>query len=201
MRSPLLLLLLLPVISVGQVSEKYEVDNDYVKGLIEKYKKEYRGPYRDLRWFCDDGTLNPPKEPCENGGVQHARYLDEVIKLGENSHIFLGQILASTDYEAFWDADNDQSRMKQYMLEKYLKSVDDGWINRRAQFYRGHIQSEDETEWGKNFFLWLFEKPGILEKEFYLIRQAIKDIPHSGDDNVAQLMRSQSKAIADSYSR
>ena len=197
----LLLLLLLPVIAFGQVSEKFEVDNDYVKGLIEKYKKEYRGPYRDLRWFCNDGTLNPPKEPCESGGVQHARYLDEVIKLAETSHIFLGQILASTDYEAFWDADNDQSRMKQYMLEKYLKSVDDGWINRRAQFYRGHIQSEDETEWGKNFFLWLLEKPGVLEKDFYLVRQAAKDIPHSGDDNVAQLMRSQSKAIADAYSR
>ncbi len=196
-----LLFLLLPVLAFGQVSEKYEVDNDYVKGLIEKYKKEYRGPYRDLRWFCNDGTLNPPKEPCESGGVQHARYLDEVIRLAETSHIFLGQILASTDYEAFWDADNDQSRMKQYMLEKYLKSVDDGWINRRAQFYRGHIQSEDETEWGKNFFLWLLDKPGVLEKDFYLIRQAAKDIPHSGDDNVAQLMRSQSKAIADDYSR
>ena len=201
MKTRLLLLLLLPVFAFGQVGEKYEVDNDYLKGLVEKYKEAYRGPYRDLRWFCDDGTLNPPKEPCENGGVQHARYLDEVIQLGENSHIFLGQILASTDYEAFWDGENDQSRMKQYMLEKYLKSVDDGWINRRAQFYRGHIQSEDETEWGKNFFGWLLEKPGVLEQNFYLIRQAIKDIPHSGDDNVAQLMRSQSKAIADAYSR
>ncbi len=199
MKKKVFLLFLLPLITMGQVSEKFEVDNKYVRDLIDKYKKEYRGPYKDLRWFCNDGTLNPPKEPCENGGVQHARYSDEVVALGEKSHVFLGQILASTDYEAFWDAPNDHSRLKQYMLEKYLKSVDDGWVNRKAQFYRGHVQSEDESEWGKNFFLWLLEKPGVLENNFYLVRQAVKDIPHSGDDNVAQLMRSQSKAIADAY--
>jgi hypothetical protein len=199
MKKTLLLLFLVPLFSMGQVSEKFPVDDDYVRGLIEKFKKESRGPYKDLRWFCDDGTLNPPKEPCESGGVQHARYADEVVALGEKNHVFLGQILASTDFEAFWDAPNDHSRLKQYMVEKYLKSVDDGWINRRAQFYRGHIQAEDESEWGKNFFLWLLEKPGVLEENFYLVRQAVKDIPHSGDDNVAQLMRSQSKAIADAF--
>lgn len=199
MKKYLLLFLLIPVISIGQVSETFEVDDDYVKGLIAKFKDEYRGPYKDLRWFCNDGTQNPPKEPCENGGVQHARYSEEVVTLGEKNHIYLGQILASTDYEAFWDAPNDHSRLKQYMLEKYLKSVDDGWINRKAQFYRGHLQAEDESEWGKNFFLWLLEKPEILDQNFYLIRQAVKDIPHSGDNNVAQLMRSQSKTIADAY--
>ena len=193
------LLLLLPFLLPAQVSETHPVDNDYVASLIEKYKTAYRGPYKDLRWFCNDGTLNPPKEPCESGGVQHARYSDEVVALGEKSHLFLGQILASTDFEAFWDAPNDHSRLKQYMIEKYLKSVDDGWVNRKAQFYRGHVQAEDESEWGKNFFLWLLEKPEVLQDNFYLVRQAVKDIPHSGDDNVAQLMRSQSKAIADTY--
>lgn len=199
MRAAVFLLFLLPVLTRGQVSERFEVDNAYVKGLVQQYKKEARGPYKYLRWFCDDGTVNPPDQPCEGGGVQHAQYRDEVVKLGEDSHIYLGQILASTDHEAFWDAGNDQSRMKQYMLEKYLKSVDDGWINRKAQFYRGHLQAEDESEWGKNYFLWLLDRPGVLSKNFYLIRQAVKDIPHSGDDNVAQQMRSQSKAIADAY--
>ena len=52
---------------------------------------------------------------------------------------------------------------------------------------------------GTTFFLWLLEKPDVLQDNFYLVRQAVKDIPHSGDDNVAQLMRSQSKAIADAY--
>ncbi|WP_235817877.1 hypothetical protein [Formosa haliotis] len=179
--------------------EKPSVDNAYIKNLISKYKKDVRGPYRDIRWFCDDGTLNMPKEPCENGGVQHARYKDEVVALGEKSHVYLGQILASTDPEAFWDKANYHSRLKQYIVEKYLKSVDDGWINRRAQFYRGAFQVEDEEAWGKSFFKWLLQNEEYITKHFYLIRQAVKDIPHSEDDNVAQLMRSQSKVLAEEY--
>ena len=38
-----------------------------------------------------------------------------------------------------------------------------------------------------------------LEKNYYLIRQSLKDIPHSGDDNIAQRMRSESKVIAEEF--
>ncbi|MFB9051665.1 PEP/pyruvate-binding domain-containing protein [Formosa undariae] len=179
--------------------DKSAVDNSKIKESISNYKKDIRGPYRDIRWFCDDGTLNMPKEPCEDGGVQHARYKEEVITLGEKSHIYLGQILASTNKDDFWDQDHNHSRLKQYMVENYLKSVDNGWIHRRAQFYRGAIQVEDEQAWGKAFFIGLLKNDEVITKDFYLIRQAVKDIPHSEDDNVAQLMRSQSKVLAEEY--
>ena len=39
----------------------------------------------------------------------------------------------------------------------------------------------------------------MVTDNFYLIRQSLKDIPHNGDDNVAQLMRSESKVISDLY--
>ncbi|WP_435134715.1 PEP/pyruvate-binding domain-containing protein [Formosa sp. A9] len=175
------------------------VSNEALKGLVKKYKSDVRGPYRDIRWFCDDGTINMPKEPCEDGGVQHARYKDEVIALGESNHIYFGQILASTNQDAFLDREHNFSRLKQYLLERYLKSVDDGWINRKAQYYRGHIQAEDEQAWGKDFFIKVLKHDEFLTKHFYLLRQAVKDIPHAGDDNVAQLMRSQSKVLAENY--
>ncbi|MGJ5642606.1 PEP/pyruvate-binding domain-containing protein [Formosa sp. S-31] len=190
--------LLLSYFGYAQQSEA-EFTNEIITGLIEKYKKDVRGPYRDIRWFCDDGTINMPKEPCEDGGVQHARYKDEVIRLGDNNHVFFGQILASTPQEDFLDEERNFSRLKQYIVEKYLKSVDDGWINHRAQFYRGAIQAEDEQAWGKDFFTWLLKNDAYLVKHFYLVRQAVKDIPHSGDSNVAQLMRSQSKVLAEEY--
>ncbi|MGI9546623.1 MAG: PEP/pyruvate-binding domain-containing protein [Flavobacteriaceae bacterium] len=172
-----------------------------LKELIERYKKDIRGPYKILNWYCNDGRINPANEPCgdEIGGVQRATYKDEVVRLGQNHHIFLGQILATTDYDAFWDAANNSSRLKQYQLEKYLKSVDNGWINRRAQFYRGAMQAEDEEDWGKKFFEMVLMDDQILEKHFFLLREAAKDIPHSGDDNTAQRMRSESKTIADQY--
>lgn len=175
----------------------HQIDANYINSLIKKFKKDVRGPYKDIRWFCNDGSINMPKEPCEDGGVQHARYKYEVSDLGKKSHVFLGQILASTDFEEFWDNVNYQSRIKQYMLGKYLESVDDGWINKRGRFYRGAFQAEDEQAWGKEFFNWVLLSDNNIKKHYYLLRQAAKDIPHSGDDNVAQLMRSQSKYIAD----
>ncbi|WP_053989859.1 PEP/pyruvate-binding domain-containing protein [Mangrovimonas sp. TPBH4] len=195
----LFFLLCVPIFSFSQHSSTSSVDNAKIKSMISAYKADARGPYRDIRWFCDDGTINMPKEPCEGEGVQHARYKEEVVALGEQSHVYLGQILASTDVGAFWDKENYHSRIKQYMLEKYLKSVDDGWIHRKAQFYRGAIQAEDEEAWGKAFFNELLANDSYIEKHFYFLRQAIKDVPHAGDDNVAQLMRSQSKAVADAY--
>lgn len=200
MRHFIVFLLILPFLGQAQLKDHFQLEPEKLKTTIEKFKKDPRGPYKDLRWFCNDGSINMPKEPCESGGVQHARYKDEVVALGEKSHVYLGQILASTDKEAFWDEDYQNARMKEYQLEKYLKSIDDGWIHRKSQFYRGSIQAEDETAWGKAFFIWLLEKDEPLKRDFYLIRQAIKDIPHTDDSNVAQLMRSQSKAIADDMS-
>ncbi|GJM29743.1 MAG: hypothetical protein DHS20C17_23780 [Cyclobacteriaceae bacterium] len=169
--------------------------------MVRKYKADSRGPYLDLRWFCRDGSFNPPGEPCPKdiGGVQRARYKPEVTALANSDHIFLGQILSTTDKAAFWDQSFNHSRLKQYQLEKWLKSVDDGWISRKAQFYRGAVQAEDEEAWGVEFLKFILANDQNLLADFYLLREASKDIPHRGDDNTAQLMRSQSKVISDSF--
>lgn len=178
-----------------------KIDNDAVKVLLKKYKTDDRGPYKDIRWFCKDSTINMPKEPCgeEIGGNQHARYKDKVEKLAEDHHIFLGQILTNTSRTDFWDANNYHSRLKQYQLEKYLRAIDDGWILRKGQYYRGAIQVEDEEEWGINFFNLILSSEKKITQNFYLIREAAKDIPHAGDNNYTQNIRALSKVIAESY--
>lgn len=66
------LALLLP----GQVLAQ-EVSDAGIRQRIEAYKKDPRGPYKYLRWFCFDGRVNPPQEPCGNNeGVQRAAYKD-----------------------------------------------------------------------------------------------------------------------------
>ncbi len=177
-----------------------KVDNQLIKSRIEQYKNDPRGPYRDIRWFCKDGSTQPPKEPCtEKGGVQRARYKDEIIKLGESNHVYLGQILATTPHDDFWDATNYNSRLKQYQLEKYLRSIDDGWVLRKGQFYRGAYQMEDEEAWGIEFFNWILAKDEVVKSQYFLLRQAIKDIPHKGDDNNTIELRALSKNIADVF--
>jgi len=169
--------------------------------LIERFQADERGPYKDIRWFCPDGTIIPPKEKCsQTGGVQRARYKDEVAALAKDEHLFLGQILSNTPKEDFWDATHKQSRIKQYQVEKYLRAVDDGWILRKAQYYRGAIQVEDEENWGLAFFHWLLADDAVWQKDFFLLRQAVKDIPHQGDNSRSQIVRALSKEIADDYS-
>lgn len=176
-----------------------------IAALIKKYQEDDRGPYRDIQWFCDDGSNISPRDgtcPYESeNNFQHARYKDEVIQLGKDQHIFLGQILTNTRQVAFLDLDNDFSRLKQYQLGDYLANVDDGWVNRKAQYYRGAFQVEDEMAWGREFLNWLMEKDGLVREEFYLVRQAVRTLPHRKENDLMAKVRTDSKTIADSYGK
>ena len=155
-----------------------KIENTQIKSMVEQFKTDPKGPYKDIRWFCPDGTTRPPQERCPEPGLQRARYKDAVNSLGNTNHIYLGQILAKTDFVEFWDEDNYHSRLKQYELEHYLMRTDNGWILRKAQFYRGAFQAEDEENWGIEFFNWLLSDDNRIEQNFFLVREAAKDVPH-----------------------
>ncbi len=176
------------------------VSNEEIRRRIELYKTDPKGPYKEIRWFCKDGSIIPPNEKCPDpGGVQRARYKDEVHNLSLSNHVFLGQILSTTPFPDFWDSENHESRLKQYQLEKYLRGIDNGWILRKAQYYRGAFQAEDEEAWGEYFYDWLLSDDLRIEKQFFLIRQSLKDIPHTGDEQLNQHIRMVSKVISDQY--
>jgi hypothetical protein len=175
-----------------------------IAAMIDKYQDDPRGPYRDIRWFCANGENLTPEEGCpyeDENNFQHARYKGDVIALGEKEHIYLGQILTNTDKSAFWDAKADHSRLKQYMLGNYLAAIDDGWVLRKAQYYRGALQVEDEMAWGREYLNWMMSKEGALKENFYLIRQSVRDIPHRKDSDLTQKVRANSRTIADKYSK
>ena len=175
-----------------------KISDAEIKKRIENYKADPRGPYKAIRWFCVDGTTVPANERCpQPGGVQRAQYKDEVINLQKSNQIYLGQILATTPFEDFWDETNQNSRFKQYMLEKYLVNNDNGWILRKAKFYRGSVQAEDEENWGIKFYDWLLNQNDQINSKYFLIRQSAKYIPHKGDDNETQTIRAVSKQISD----
>ena len=178
-----------------------EFSNATIKQTIQEFKNDPRGPYLRIRWFCSDGTMREPKDPCPDDieGIQHASYKEVTKNLADKNHLYFGEILAEVDKSEFWDTANNQSRLKQYQLGKYLASVDDGWVLRKAQYYRGAIQSEDEEAWGIDFYKDLLKNDERLKDNFYLIRQSLKDIPHSGDDNLSQRLRSESKIIAEEF--
>lgn len=171
-----------------------------IKKQIENYKQDERGPYYRIKWFCKDGSIRDPKDPCPDhigGGIQHASYKTEVTDLAKKHHVYLGNILSFYTYDEFWDQSDNHSRVKQYQLVKYLSTVDDGWIYKKGRYYRGAMQSEDEEAWGKEFYTSILANNKALSSDYYLLRESLKDIPHEGDSNTAQLIRSQSKVLAD----
>lgn len=175
--------------------------DDPVAKLIEKLRGEARGPYKDIRWFCEDGAIIDPKAACPGKGNQHARLNDEVASLATGKNIYLTQILTGTDFVAFWDAKNAQSRLKQYQIEQYLFDTDGGWINEKGQYYRGAKQVEDEMEWGRDFFIEILQDKKVIRDYYLLIRRAAREIPHGIDDSDTRSVRSISQEIADMNSK
>jgi hypothetical protein len=173
-----------------------------VKEMIQEYRNLDRGPYKSINWFCPDGSVRDAKDPCpkELGeGIQHASYRAEVKQLAQKRNIHLGEILASNKTWDFWDGDNNHSRVKQYQLQRYLESVDNGWIQERSRFYRGAKQIEDEEEWGREFYYTVLADNDLINRDFFLLRESLRDIPHDGDTNLAQEIRSLSKVLAERH--
>ncbi len=168
--------------------------------LVEAFKKDPRGPYKRIAWFCPDGTVRGANDPCpEPGGMQHAVPKDVTLQIEQELGIYFGQILAGTPFDIFLDGTNGFSRLKQFQLEKFLRTADDGWIMRRAQHYRGAVQAEDESAWGAEFLAWLLAPDWVLTSQFYLGREISRDIPHREIEGKAPRVRALSKRIADVY--
>ncbi|MDF1699237.1 MAG: PEP/pyruvate-binding domain-containing protein [Saprospiraceae bacterium] len=175
-----------------------QVDHSIVKNLVATYKNDTRGPYKDIRWFCKDGSTREAKDPCpDSGGFQRARYKDEVVNLAQKHNIFLGQILKGNTHEEFYAVNKDHSKAKQYLLEKFLITNDDGWVLKKAQFYRGAFQAEDEEAWGSEFLNWLLEDSRFQNDKYYLNRELTKYLPHGAPNNTVEKIRALSKNVSD----
>ncbi|GAK92227.1 phosphoenolpyruvate synthase [Nonlabens ulvanivorans] len=159
-------ILLLPVFSWSQLYDDVKITSQ-----IDSYRGLDRGPYKEINWFCEDGTIRDAKDPCPDaigGGIQHASYKSDVVSLAKSRHIYLGEILASNDVWGFWDASFNHSRVKQYQLQRYLESVDNGWIQEKSKYYRGAKQIEDEEEWGgRKFYYTILSSNQILDQDFF----------------------------------
>lgn len=167
---------------------------------IELFKTDPRGPYRAIRWFCPDGSVIPPDERCSDpGGLQHAVPKDRVRAIADAHHIYLGQILAGTEFETFLDSGARHARMKQYQMEKFLQASDGGWILRRARYYRGAVQAEDEEAWGQKFLNWLVSRDELLIEQFFLVREIARVISHSANVGRAIRIRALARDIAGAY--
>jgi hypothetical protein len=196
--SPALIVILFVLISVGTGASKTLPDEKTLRSWIQEMKVSARGPFKRIRWFCEDGTIQPPKEyACKDhgGGVQHGEWTDRVKTLRANGY-YIANVFADIDPQALLQNPEHFDIVKQMMVEKFLINADDGWIFRKARFYRGALQAEDEAMSGRNLLLALMAEPKWGEKYLFL-REAVKLFPHGRTGAPISEMRQLSLAIAE----
>jgi len=168
--------------------------------LVQDLKQDPRGPFQGIRWFCPDGSIIAAASRCvEPGGIQHGLLRDAVVRLQRERGIHLGQVLAGTPFESFLDDANRFSRLKQYQMERYLIRTDDGWILRKARYYRGAYQAEDEEDWGRRFLEWALGRDELVRSWFFVLREATRDVPHAATTDLIQDVRAGAKNLSDAY--
>jgi hypothetical protein len=158
-----------------------------------------RGPYRRLRWWCNDGQILPP-EPYAcvpfGGGHQHGEYSADRQRLAELGWS-VGTVLTALSWEEFWDAAHRNQRMRELVLERYLTQTGDGWVMRKARSYRGRIQIEDEEHFGRELLVKLLTHSSWVRKNYLLARELARSLPHHGGEDRTRSIRRLAQDVAE----
>jgi hypothetical protein len=202
----IIFLCLLGLLSFHTISSKAaspEADIDQYRGWIEEMKGLERGPFLRLRWFCNDGTVFPPQSyACRDhgGGYQHGEWNSNTVKLREQGFL-VANVLAGLDAGSLIDGPGFQDLYAQLLIERFLVSADDGWVFRRALFYRGAIQEEDEREAARNLLVEMSSRPYWIGAGFPALRAGVRTLPHGENSASIQRVRQVSASLSDKNSK
>lgn len=169
------------------------------KRIVQEMSGNQRGPYSRIRWYCNDGTVQPPVAyACteRGGGRQHAEYSQDRQRLATLGWS-VGTIFAALPYEELFDAERRQQRLRELPLERYMSDVADGWVLHRARDYRGRVQLEDEVVAGKDLLLQLLAETSWAQDNFLLVQEAARTIPHGDDTDLARTVRRNAISLAE----
>lgn len=171
-----------------------------VQRAITAMKEDPRGPYLRIRWFCNDGTIQPPQGAAcreRGGGVQHAELNDRAKRLAQLD-VHVGTILQATPFDALFDRERDHYRLKELVVAEYLFEIDGGWALKQARFYRGAKQIEDEEARGQEYLQRMLADTSWTRRNFLLTSQLVRTIPHPriGDEQSTHRIRNLATEIA-----
>jgi hypothetical protein len=172
-------------------------DAEYRRWVVAM-KEAPRGPFSRIRWFCHDGAvLAPEAYACakHGGGVQHGEYTANTQELRDNGY-YIANLLAGEDIPALVDSANFNDRYSQILIEKFLTNADNGWILRRAQYYRGAYQEETERSQARKLFIEMLARDEWHEARFASMRIGVRLLPHGQDSASAQKVRQLAAALA-----
>ena len=174
------LLVIMPLLFSTLAVAQSKLDTEMLSRWIKEMKASEKGPFERIRWFCNDGSILPPKAyACvpHGGGRQHGEW-NKNTKVLRKAGFYVANVLAQINTAELVKTDHDHAILKQILLERFLIKIDDGWIFRGARYYRGAFQVEDENKAGQQLLLRMLEGPKKVKQEFMIIREAARLLPH-----------------------
>ena len=175
-----------------------EVLNE-ARTIVQRMIDNPRGPYSRIRWYCNDGSvLAPVAYACREhgGGRQHAEYSADRERLAELGWS-VGTIFAPLTFDELMRQSPRAQRLRELPLERYLVDIDDGWVLRRAQAYRGRVQVEDEVAAGRRILLDAVSDSKWLSENYLFFRELARVIPHGEDSDLARRVRRSAIELAE----
>ena len=170
----------------------------YRRWIVEM-KEAPRGPFSGIKWYCKDGSVFPPTEyACakRGGGVQHGEWSDRTKQMRSQGYK-VATLLAGIDATKAVAAPDFPDTYAQLLVEKFLVATDEGWIMRRALFYRGALQEEDEREGARNLLQAMAMRPEWTGYRFVALRTGARMLPHGQDTASAQKVRQLAASLSD----
>jgi hypothetical protein len=192
------LLLMLPSSLLASSPPAATVNKEYTSWL-QQMKTQPRGPFKDVMWFCKDGSVLPPKAyACEKhgGGRQHGNYTEQTLTIRADGY-YIANLLAALDAEKAMQEPGFIDQYNQILIEKFLFQIDDGWIMRKAQFYRGAIQEEDERDGARKLLTGLCAQNDWITYRFLGLYSGVRLLAHGKDTASAQKVRQMSASLAE----
>ncbi|MFN7887512.1 MAG: phosphoenolpyruvate synthase, partial [Betaproteobacteria bacterium] len=169
------------------------------RAWIAEMKESPRGPFAAIKWFCKDGRVLPPNDfACakRDAGWQHGQWSERTLELRGKGYL-IATLLAGMDVQSAVAVPGFADDYAQWLVERYLIATDNGWIMRRAQFYRGAIQEEDEREFARALLVAMAARDEWIGRRFLALRTGVRLLPHGADNASAQKVRQQAAALAD----
>lgn len=173
-------------------------DKATLRAWVAEMKESERGPFARIRWFCKDGTILPPTPyACKDhgGGAQHGEWTDRVKAMRAGGYK-IANFLTDLDIDALLARPDHKDELNQILIEQFLVNADDGWILRKARYYRGAFQEEGEREGARRLLFKLAEDPAWLTQGYLPLRTAARLLRHGKGSASANEVRQQATALA-----
>ena len=197
--TPAVILVVAAALAAAPVHAAPAPDDDTLRGWVEEMKASPRGPFARIRWFCKDGTVLPP-EPyaCRphGGGAQHGEWTERVKALRDEGFL-IANVYADLDVAALLARPDAPDALAQLLVEQYLIRVDQGWILRKARFYRGALQEEGERRGARRLLLALLGRDDWLAHRYPMVRAAARLLRHGAESRSIADMRQLSSSLAE----